>query len=127
MLIQSKKPILFILAIVGTVTTFGYIAIIPHLLHTDHILHVMIHEAGMILAAFLVSLSIIAYSKTRLPRMLFSSAAFGILLVAQAVYLFAQVTHSPANLLDPAEIYDILIVVMTGLFAIGLFYKLSYR
>ena len=72
-------------------------------------------------------MSIIAYSKTKLPRKLFSSAAFGILLVAQAVYLFAEVTHSPANLTDPTEIYDILIVVMTGLFAIGLFYKLSYR
>ena len=127
MLIQSKKPILFILAVMGTVITFGYLAIIPHLLHTDHILHIMIHEAGMILGAFLVSLSIIAYSKTKLPRMLFSSAAFTVLVIAQGVYLLSQVSHAPANLTDPAEIYDILIVVMTGLFAIGLFYKLSYR
>ena len=116
MLIQSKKPILFILAVMGTVITFGYLAIIPHLLHTDHILHIMIHEAGMILGAFLVSLSIIAYSKTKLPRMLFSSAAFTVLVIAQGVYLFSQVSHAPANLTDPAEIYDILIVVMTGLF-----------
>jgi len=127
MLIQSRKPVLFILAIMSTAATFAYITIVPHLLHPDHILHVMIHEAGMILAAFLVSLSIIAYSKTKLPRMLFSSAAFSVLLLAQIIYLIANVEHTPSTLSNPSEIYDILIVVMTGLFAVGLFYKLSDR
>ena len=98
----------------------------PHLTHTGHIAHIVIHEAGFLIAGFLLSLTIIAYFKTKLPRMLFSAAAFGVLTFAQAVYLFFEQNRSVdhhVDLLSTNEIFDTAIVVMTVLFAIGVFYN----
>ena len=98
----------------------------PHLTHTGHILHIVIHEAGFLIAGFLLSLTIRSYFKTKLPRMLFSAAAFGTLTFAQGVYLFLEQSR-PADhhvdLFSTNEIFDTAIVVMTVLFAIGVFYN----
>ena len=98
----------------------------PHVTHVGHIAHIVIHEAGFLIAGFLLSLTIIAYFKTKLPRMLFSAAAFGVLTFAQGVYLFLE-QNRPADhhidLLSTNEIFDTAIVVMTILFALGVFYN----
>ena len=98
----------------------------PHLTHTGHISHIVIHEAGFLIAGFLLSLTIISYFKTKLPRMLFSAAAFGTLTFAQGVYLFLEQSR-PADhhidLLSANEIFDTAIVLMTILFALGVFYN----
>ena len=58
--------------------------------------------------------------------MLFSAAAFGVLTFAQGVYLFFEqdrtVDHH-IDLLSSSEIFDTAIVVMTVLFALGVFYN----
>ena len=98
----------------------------PHLTHTGHIAHIVIHEAGFLIAGFLLSLTIISYFKTKLPRMLFSAAAFGTLTFAQGVYLFLEQSRPADNhvdLLSANEIFDTAIVVMTILFALGVFYN----
>ena len=100
----------------------------PHLTHTVHIAHIVIHEAGFLIAGFLLSLTIISYFKTKLPRMLFSAAAFGTLTFAQGVYLFLEQSRAEdhhIDLLSVNEIFDTAIVVMTVLFALGVFY--NYR
>ena len=97
----------------------------PHLTHSGHIAHIVIHEAGFLIAGFLLSMTLISYLKTKLPRMLFSSAAFGTLTFSQGVYLFLEqssVEHT-VNYLSANEIFDISIVIMTVLFAIGVFYN----
>ena len=102
----------------------------PHLTHTGHIAHIVIHEAGFLIAGFLLSLTIISYFKTKLPRMLFSAAAFGTLTFAQGVYLFLEQSR-PADhhvdLFSTNEIFDTAIVVMTVLFALGVFYNSRTR
>ena len=98
----------------------------PHLTHTGHIAHIVIHEAGFLIAGFLLSLTIISYFKTKLPRMLFSAAAFGTLTFAQGVYLFSEQSRAAdhhIDLLSANEIFDTAIVLMTILFALGVFYN----
>ena len=99
---------------------------VPHFAHPDHIPHIAIHEAGLMISGFLFSLALLGYSKTKLKRMLFSTAAFATLTIAQGLYLFLELDMSPTHIIDyfsANEIFDILIVVMTLLFALGVFYK----
>ena len=98
----------------------------PHFAHPDHIAHIAIHEAGLLISGFLFSLALLGYSKTKLKRMLFSTAAFATLTIAQGVYLFLKLDMSSEYSIDyfsANEIFDILIVVMTLLFALGVFYN----
>ena len=98
----------------------------PHLTHSQHIAHIVIHEAGFLIAGFLLSLTVLAYFKTKLPRMLFSAAAFGVLTFAQGVYLFLEqdlAEYHHVDFFSANEIFDTAIVVMTVLFAVGVFYN----
>ena len=125
-IIETQRDKTIILVIVIPLIIFGYAMFSPHVTHVGHIAHIVIHEAGFLIAGFLLSLTIIAYFKTKLPRMLFSSAAFGVLTFAQGVYLFLEQSR-PADhhvdLFSTNEIFDTAIVVMTVLFALGVFYN----
>ena len=125
-ILQTSRDKTITLIIVMPLIIFGYAMLSPHLTHTGHIAHIVIHEAGFLIAGFLLSLTILAYFKTKLPRMLFSAAAFGVLTFAQGVYLFLEQSR-PADhhvdLFSTNEIFDTAIVVMSVLFAIGVFYN----
>ena len=125
-IIETRRDSSVVIAIVIPLVIFGYAMISPHLTHPNHIAHIAIHEAGMLIAGFLLSLTIIAYSKTKLPRMLFSAAAFAVLTLAQGIYLFLELNSIPdhhVDFLSANEIFDISIVIMTVLFALGVFYN----
>ena len=121
-IIETQRDKTIILAFVIPLVIFGYAMFSPHVTHVEHIAHIVIHEAGFLIAGFLLSLTIIAYFKTKLPRMLFSAAAFGVLTFAQGVYLFLEQNRAAdhhVDLLSSSEIFDTAIVIMTILFAIG--------
>ena len=62
--------------------------------------------------------------------MLFSAAAFGVLTFAQGVYLFLEQSNEPDHTIDffsGGEIFDVSVVIMTMLFALGVFYKYNSR
>ena len=125
-IVETQRDKTIILAIVIPLVIFGYAMFSPHLTHVGHIAHIVIHEAGFLIAGFLLSLTIIAYFKTKLPRMLFSAAAFATLTFAQGVYLFLEqnrVADHHVDLFSTNEIFDTAIVVMTVLFALGVFYN----
>ena len=125
-IIETQRDKTIILAIVIPLVIFGYAMFSPHVTHVEHIAHIVIHEAGFLIAGFLLSLTIIAYFKTKLPRMLFSAAAFSVLTFAQGVYLFLEQNRAAdhhVDLLSTNEIFDTAIVVMTVLFALGVFYN----
>ena len=125
-IIETKKDTLIIVSVLFPLIIFAYAMFSPHFAHPEHITHIAIHEAGFLIAGFLLSLTIISYFKTKLPRMLFSAAAFGTLTFAQGVYLFLEQSR-PADhhvdLLSANEIFDTAIVIMTILFALGVFYN----
>ena len=125
-ILQTSRDKTITLIIVIPLIIFGYAMLSPHLTHTGHIAHIVINEAGFLIAGFLLSLTIISYFKTKLPRMLFSAAAFGTLTFAQGVYLFLEQSRAEdhhIDLLSVNEIFDTAIVVMTVLFALGVFYN----
>ena len=125
-IIETRRDSSVVIAIVIPLVIFAYAMLSPHLTHPNHIAHIAIHEAGMLIAGFLLSLTIIAYFKTKLPRMLFSAAAFAILTLAQGIYLFLEQNTKPdhhVDFLSANEIFDTSIVIMTVLFALGVFYN----
>ena len=125
-IIETYRDKTIILVIVIPLIIFAYAMLSPHLTHPNHIAHIAIHEAGMLIAGFLLSLTIIAYFKTKLPRMLFSATAFATLTFAQGVYLFLEQNRAAdhhVDLFSTNEIFDTAIVVMTVLFALGVFYN----
>ena len=125
-IIQTRRDSSVVIVIVVPLIIFAYAMLSPHLTHPNHIAHIAIHEAGMLIAGFLLSLTIIAYFKTKLPRMLFSAAAFAVLTFAQGIYLFLEQSVMPdhhVDFLSANEIFDTSIVIMTVLFALGVFYN----
>ena len=125
-IIETRRDSSVVIAIVIPLVIFAYAMLSPHLTHPNHIAHIAVHEAGMLIAGFLLSLTIIAYFKTKLPRMLFSAAAFAILTLAQGIYLFLEQNTKPdhhVDFLSANEIFDTSIVIMTILFALGVFYN----
>jgi len=125
-IIETRRDSSVVIAIVIPLVIFAYAMLSPHLTHPNHIAHIAVHEAGMLIAGFLLSLTIIAYFKTKLPRMLFSAAAFAILTLAQGIYLFLEQNTKPdhhVDFLSANEIFDTSIVIMTVLFALGVFYN----
>ena len=125
-IVETKKDTLIIISVLYPLVIFAYAMFSPHFAHPEHITHIAVHEAGFLIAGFLLSLTIISYFKTKVPRMLFSAAAFGTLTFAQGVYLFLEQNRSVdhhVDLFSVNEIFDTAIVVMTVLFALGVFYN----
>ena len=129
-ILETKKDTLIIVSVLFPLIIFAYAMFSPHFAHPEHITHIAVHEAGFLIAGFLLSLTILAYFKTKLPRMLFSAAAVGVLTFAQGVYLFLEQNRAAdhhVDLFSVNEIFDTAIVVMTVLFALGVFYNHKSR
>ena len=110
-----------------TMIVSGIIISVPlisnHFLNPEHYLHIAIHEVGFMLAIFLTAVTVISYFKTKITRMIFSSYAFGILAFGQGVYLYSEITIIVKNISYGQDVFDVCILIMTVLFAIGIFYK----
>ena len=124
-LINEKKYSIFLIAIVGSIAILSIPLILNQVLEGEHLLHVAIHEIGFVLAAFLSIMAGIAYMKTRISRMLFSAFAFGVLGFGQAAYMYSEILqpHPEKDIFSGGEILDVSILIMTVLFAVGVFYK----
>tara|TARA_B100000530_G_scaffold262847_1_gene175798 strand:- start:1201 stop:1578 length:378 start_codon:yes stop_codon:yes gene_type:complete len=96
--------------------------VVYHFTHIDGIIHMTIHAGGFVLASFLTVMAMISWKKSKIPRIIFSGFAFATLAIAQVVYMYLE-KDEHAHLEFENEIFDILIVVVTVLFAIGVFYK----
>ena len=120
----EKKYSYFLIAVIGCVIILSIPLVYGHIFHTGHLFHIAIHESGFVLASFLTVMTIISYKKTRITRMIFSSAAFGVLAFGQAGHMYSKIgVHAVEDMSSASEILDVCIVVMTILFAIGIFYK----
>ena len=121
---SERKSSYFLFAVIGSVIIISIPMIYGHFFHSGHLFHIAIHESGFILASFLAAMAIISYKKTKIPRMLFSASAFSVLAFGQGMYMYSKIgDHVVEDMSSPGEILDISIVVMTILFAIGVFYK----
>tara|TARA_B100000073_G_scaffold160111_1_gene132251 strand:- start:151 stop:534 length:384 start_codon:yes stop_codon:yes gene_type:complete len=120
----EKRYSLFLIIVVISAGILSVPLISSHVLHMDHLFHTIVHQAGFVLAAFLTVMALISYWKSKIGRMLISSFAFGVLAFGQAAYMYTKIeVHQPANMYSGSEILDMSILVMTVLFAVGVFYK----
>ena len=122
---DERKYSSFLIAVIGCVIILSIPMLYGHIFHEGHLFYVAIHESGFVLASFLTVMAITAYKKTKIRRMLFSSAAFGVLAFGQGEILYQQMNDHNViqDIASPGEILEYCIVAMMVLFAIGIFYK----
>ncbi len=123
--INRSKNAYFLITIVVSALFISIPVISNHFLHPSHYFHIAIHEAGFILAVFLVGITIIAYKETKFPRLLFSLAAFTALAIGQLIYMYEKMNIPEiTNMSSTGEgFFDVAILIMTAIFAVGIFYK----
>ena len=121
--ITEKKSTLFSVVIFSVIGILIAPIILPNLFHGTHILHIMLHVGGMIVAVFLTVVSSMAYIKTRTKRLLFTFIAFSFFIAAEAISLI-DVTWPftfYAGHLPFSELEHILIIGMLGIFTLAIF------
>ena len=122
-LYNDKNYSYFLIAVVGCVVILSIPLMYGHFFHEGHLFFVAIHESGFILATFLAGMAVISYKKTKIKRMLFSAAGFGVLAFGQGEVMYQKMHDHTVDLTSPGNVLEYCIVTMTVLFAIGVFYK----
>ena len=120
--IVSDKPKLFILISIIVVSVLAVPVIIPHTTHPQHIYHIALHIASLILSIFLFIVSLSSYLRNGGSRLLFMSLGFLSLLIVETLFLF-YATRGIREILIPVlniELPHIILFVMLTLFGIGI-------
>jgi hypothetical protein len=115
-----SKPILLGLTaavIIGAITPL----VIPHISHPSMIYHIILHLAGMIIAAFLSLVSYLAYKRVRGTRVLLMTIGFMALSAAEILYLLDAMDIFPmAHLpISNIELSHVILLIMLTLFGVG--------
>ena len=115
-----SKPILFGLTaaiIIGVVTPL----VIPHISHPSMIYHIILHLAGMIIAAFLGLVSYLAYKRVGGMRILLMTIGLMALSSAETLYFLEAMDIFPMIHLPIAniELSHVILLVMITLFGLG--------
>ena len=123
--ISENKYSYFLITILGSVIILSLPLIYGHFFHSGHLLHVAIHEIGFILASFLTVMTLISYKKTKITRMIFSAGAFLVLGISQIGFMLEKIDTPAGMQIENVaeEHFDIGILIMTVLFALGIFWK----
>ena len=120
---QSKTRLL-ITVIIAVVSAVSLPVLLPHIYHGNHIYHLLLHTAGIILSVFLAILSVNSYYRLRTKKMMITTIAFLIFSAAEIVQLInATETHVYYFFESPQEIAHLMMLGMIGLFAIAIFRK----
>ena len=120
--ILSDKPKLFILVSVIVVSALSFPLIIPHINHPQHIYHIILHIASLILSIFLFIVSISSYCRNGGSRLLFMSLGFVSLVVVEILFLF-YAARGIQDIMVPVvniELPHIILFAMLALFGIGI-------
>ena len=134
--IQNRATLLIIIGLITTFSVLGPFLIEevtctiidqPEGEHADHSLncfelvaHEILHIAAITFGIFLTILSMIAYSSTRNTNMVFTALAFATFTVL-SIFLVEEDLASERLEHDEAVFVDVLLTVMIGFFAIGVF------
>ena len=116
-----SKPIMLGITtaiIVGVITPL----VIPHISHPSMIYHIIVHLAGMTIAAFLVLVSFLAYKRVRTTRILLMTIGFMALGSAEILYFLDALDIFPVAHLPIAniELPHVILLAMLTLFGVGI-------
>ena len=133
---------IYLITVIGIVTTIA--ALSPFFLGTvfsfELLLHDLIHISAISMGAFLVILSIYAYSTTKNKSLIFTTLAF-VTFVLLSIYMLEQdmehaqvnsehcdVINYPCVEVEQSQILvETVLTVMIGFFAIGVFWNSKKR
>ena len=119
--IISDKPKLFIIISVIVISVLAIPVILPHTGHPQHIYHIILHIASLILSIFLFIISLSTYFRNGGSRLFFMSLGFLSLVVVEALFLF-YAARGIREILVPVvniELPHIILFMMLTLFGIG--------
>ena len=112
----------YLLVVIGFITTFAALGpfFVGHSVTTALVAHEILHIAAITFGIFLVIVSLFAYHSTRNTNMIFTALAF---LTFTILSIFLVVEDLTTDHLEHNEsvFVDVLLTVMIGLFAIGVF------
>lgn len=122
-LILERKPVLFSVIVAGVVGILAAPVILPHVFHGYHIVHILLHVGGITLSTFLTLLSMMAYFRLRSKRLLITSFAFSVFVLAETVTLLDATWPTMYDIgnLSILEVGHLLMIASLGLLALGVF------
>ena len=112
----------YLLTVIGFITTFAALGpfFVGHTVTTALVAHEILHIAAITFGIFLVIVSMIAYSSTKNNNMIFTAFAF-LTFTVLSVFLLSEDLDADHAEHEDSVIVDVLLTIMIGLFAIGLF------
>ena len=117
-ILQNRVYLLTIIALVTTVSALGPFFVEEFTI--ELIAHEVLHIAAITFGIFLVLLSLIAYNSTRNTNMIFTALAFTTFTIL-SVFLLEEDIAADRLQHQEAVWVDVLLTVMIGFFAIGVF------
>ena len=119
-ILQNRTYLLTVIALVTTIAALG--PFFAEDLSINLIAHETLHIAAITFGVFLTILSVIAYNSTRNRNLIFTALAFTTFTLLS---IFLLVEDLSADLLEHEgteyEVVEVLLTLMIGLFAIGVF------
>ena len=112
----------YLITIIGFITTFAALGpfFVGATLTNKMVVHEILHVAAITFGTFLVIVSIIGYVSTRNTNMIFTMFAF-LTFVLLSIFLLEEDLMADRLEHDESVMIDVLLTVMIGLFAIGVF------
>ncbi len=112
----------YLLTVIGFITTFAALGpfFVGHTVTTALVAHEILHIAAITFGIFLVIVSMIAYSSTKNNNMIFTAFAF-LTFTILSIFLLSEDLDADHAEHEESVIVDVLLTVMIGLFAIGVF------
>ena len=116
----------YLLTVIGFLTTISALA--PFLLQEfiiEMVAHSILHITAITFGVFLIILSLIAYHSTRNTNMIFTALAFTTFTILSLILLYEDMNSERLHHVEDGNVVavwvDVLLTVMIGFFAIGVF------
>ena len=112
----------YLLVVIGFITTFAALGpfFVGQTLSTELVAHEILHIAAITFGVFLVIVSLIAFNSTKNTNMIFTALAF-LTFTALSIFLLHEDLNADVLEHDESVFVDVLLTIMIGLFAIGVF------
>ena len=117
--LQTRVYLLTIICIITTLAVLGPY-LVGETLTTEVAVHELLHIAAITFGIFLIVLSLVAYKSTRNTNMIFTSLAFATFTLL-SIFLLQEDLSSDRLLHQEAVWVDVMLTIMIGFFAIGVF------
>ena len=118
-ILQNRAYLIIIIGFITTIAALGPF-FVGYTFTTVLAVHEILHIAAITFGVFLMLVSIFAYNTTRNTNMIFTTLAF-LTFTLLSIFLLVEDLNTDLAEHDEAVVVDVLLTVMIGLFAMGVF------